>query len=476
MKKMAVYIRVSTMEQAEHGYSVSEQTERLTKFCEVKDWAVYDTYIDNGYSAATLERPALQRMMKDIKSYDGVLVYKLDRLSRSQKDTLYLIEDVFNEKGIDFISLNENLDTSTPFGKAMIGILSVFSQLEREQIAERMAMGRRGRARSGKASSWTELTRPYGYEVVGDVYEIVPHEAKVVTDIFNRFLSGESTNSITNDFTLSKIDNKVWYHATVTRILSNPIYYGGIRHKNEVFEGLHEPLITLETFIRAEDELDRRRIKSDKIFKGSRPFQSKHPLSGLLTCGICGATMTVTYSSTTKKGQKPNIRYKCRSRVRKYRINNGITEHCGNKTYANEDIETIIYEELAQLKIEAKLPDDIDQYRPDLESYQEEIDTLDKQKERLIDLYVDNLIDKDNFEGRKRSIEDRQRYFLSEIEAFKDDIAVAHDKQALIKDIQSLPDDIQGLPKSKRREIVNRLVENVILTQEQIDVYWSFDN
>ncbi|MGC4441164.1 recombinase family protein, partial [Streptococcus suis] len=83
------------------------------------------------------------------KSFDTVLVYKLDRLSRSQKDTLYLIEDIFIKNDIAFLSLQENFDTSTPFGKAMIGILSVFAQLEREQIKERMMLGKVGRAKAG---------------------------------------------------------------------------------------------------------------------------------------------------------------------------------------------------------------------------------------------------------------------------------------------------------------------------------------
>ena len=89
-----------------------------------------------------MNRPSLQKLFADCtqKRFDTVLVYKLDRLSRSQKDTLYIIEDLFLTNHVDFISMSENFDTSTPFGRAMIGILSVFAQLEREQIKERMAM------------------------------------------------------------------------------------------------------------------------------------------------------------------------------------------------------------------------------------------------------------------------------------------------------------------------------------------------
>ena len=140
---VGIYIRVSTLEQAEGGYSISEQTDRLKLFCEAKGWTVANVYTDPGYTGSNTDRPALTRLIDDVKNnrLEMVLVYKLDRLSRSQKDTLYLIEDVFLKNKVEFVSMNENFDTTTPFGRAMIGILSVFAQLEREQIKERMAMG-----------------------------------------------------------------------------------------------------------------------------------------------------------------------------------------------------------------------------------------------------------------------------------------------------------------------------------------------
>ena len=133
---VAIYVRVSTLEQYIEGYSINEQIERLKKYCEAKGWTVYKVYIDGGYSGANMDRPGLQEMFRDVEAgaFDAVLVYKLDRLSRSQKDTLEIIEDILLPSNIEFISMTENLDTSTPFGRAMIGILSVFAQLESEQI------------------------------------------------------------------------------------------------------------------------------------------------------------------------------------------------------------------------------------------------------------------------------------------------------------------------------------------------------
>ena len=142
------YVRVSTENQLEN-YSIDEQIERIRAYCTAKGWSLARIYSDGGYSGGNLQRPALKEMLAHLSDVDAVVVYKLDRLSRSQKDTLTLIEDRFLPSNTDFISINENFDTSTPFGRAMIGILSVFAQLEKDQITERFTMGRIGRCKAG---------------------------------------------------------------------------------------------------------------------------------------------------------------------------------------------------------------------------------------------------------------------------------------------------------------------------------------
>lgn len=145
-KKMrcAIYIRVSTTEQAMEGYSIGEQKERLEQYSSAMQWTIMGEYIDPGYSGSNMNRPELNRLISEVKNYDVILVYKLDRLSRSQKDTMFLIEDVFLKNDIAFVSMNESFDTGTPFGRAAIGLLATFAQLERENIKERMSMGMKG--------------------------------------------------------------------------------------------------------------------------------------------------------------------------------------------------------------------------------------------------------------------------------------------------------------------------------------------
>lgn len=108
-KKTGLYIRVSTNFQFEEGYSVGAQTEKLEKYCNYQEIDNYDLYIDGGYSGSNLNRPEMKRLIKEIQEgkVESVVVVKLDRLSRSQKDTIYLLEDVFEANDVGFISLNE---------------------------------------------------------------------------------------------------------------------------------------------------------------------------------------------------------------------------------------------------------------------------------------------------------------------------------------------------------------------------------
>lgn len=138
--RAAIYVRVSTEEQAEHGISIPAQKSRLISYCKTQGWEIYDFFIDSGYSGKNLERPAMQRLIEDARNrkFNTALVLKLDRLSRRQKDVLCLLEDIFEPNNIGFKSATESFDTTTPFGKAALGMMAVFTQLERETIIERI--------------------------------------------------------------------------------------------------------------------------------------------------------------------------------------------------------------------------------------------------------------------------------------------------------------------------------------------------
>ena len=186
-----------------------------------------------------MDRPALKSLFSDIESglINTVLVYKLDRLSRSQRDTLYMIEDVFLAQGVDFISMTENFDTSTPLGRAMIGILSVFAQLEREQIKERMAMGNVARAASGLWRGGSGA--PIGYDYIDGRLAVNEYEAMQIRLIFDLFLKGNTFHAIKAHLQDHGYTNKYgsWKNAAIiSKVLRNSTYIGKVRYAGNEYE------------------------------------------------------------------------------------------------------------------------------------------------------------------------------------------------------------------------------------------------
>jgi site-specific DNA recombinase len=251
---IALYCRVSTTEQAEHGYSVKEQEDRLKKYCDAVGLKNPKVYTDAGYSGAKLDRPALQALIRDVKAHkiSKVLSYKLDRLSRSEKDTLTLIEDIFLSNDCDFVSITENFDTSTPLGRAMVGILAVFAQLEREQIKERMSMGREARAKQGKyAGSWRH---PIGYDYIDGQLIVNDFEKMQIQEIFESYASGLGCKKIADQLNAKGMTHKYgqWTESVVRSLLSRKTYIGYVRFGNEWFKGTHDPIISEDLFNRVQ--------------------------------------------------------------------------------------------------------------------------------------------------------------------------------------------------------------------------------
>ena len=248
----------------------------------------YEFYIDGGWSGSNIERPEMQRLIEDVNAdkISHVIVYKLDRLSRSQKDTLYLIEDVFNPHGVDFVSLNESMDTSTPMGRLMLGILSAFAQLERENIRLRTRMGMKERVKSGL---WMGGGRvPFGYDYDKEKGVLVPNkDARKVREIYKLYIEGKAPQEIANLLGLK-------YDRLVYQILMRKSNYGIIEYNGEEYQGQHEPIISKEIYdIAMRCMLERKFVRANT---------SEHLLTGLLHCGKCGAKMR--YQKWGNKGCK----------------------------------------------------------------------------------------------------------------------------------------------------------------------------
>ena len=373
--KLALYIRVSTDRQAEEGYSIAVQTERLIAFSKTLDGEVsYELYIDDGFSGASLERPAMQRLVLDAKNkvITHVCVYKLDRLSRSQKDTLHLIEDVFLPNDIAFISVQESFNTSTAFGRAVVGILSVFAQLERENIYERTRSGMQKRVEAGFWPGGGGV--PFGYDYDLEKGILVPNsDAETVRQVYELYIRGYSLQNIANMLGLK-------YEKLAAQIMLRKTNIGIIEYNGVEYRGQHEQIVSPEIYEKAM-ALHARRSEG-RLVTGT-----KHLLTGLVYCGVCGAKLR--YQKWGNRGYK----LVCYSQQisKPYLVKDA---DCDNETVWAEDIERTVIADLMAMTAEEIKPES--EYPPVTLS-----ETLNKKKlsleiklKRLYDLYAqaDNSI------------------------------------------------------------------------------------
>ncbi len=481
MKKVALYVRVSTQEQAEEGYSIGAQIDRLTSYCAAKDWIVYDKYVDPGFSGSNTERPALKKMINDIKKgrIDLVLVYKLDRLSRSQKDTLLLIEDVFNPNGVAFVSINENFDTSTAFGRAMIGILSVFAQLEREQIKERSMMGRIERAKDGyfHGGGFT----PIGYDYVDGNLVINEYEAMQVRKVFELFLLEKSLHYI-RAYMHNHYTNKYgdWHSvSSIHSTLSQKIVNGKIEYRGEVYEGRHEAIIDDDTFEKAQQRYEKIRWNKKDAKHKKRPFQAKYLLIGLLECGNCGARY---FTKGNYSGRGENRRYypyyTCYSRgkTKKEFI---LDPDCKNKSYPIAELDEIIIKEIERIHYDNSYFNHIiSQEKPEeevdnSEIIEKRINEIDNQINRMLDLFQLGNMPMETISKRIEKLNDEKDSLLDQLfEEQKEDIKLPiSEAKKLLSESDAV---LKGDDLKKKRALVHSLIDKIILTDDKIEIIWSF--
>ena len=249
MKKACVYTRVSTAEQANEGYSIEEQERMCKAGITSKGWEYVGTFSDPGISGRTMNRPGLQAMIQAIKDkeVDAVVIYKLDRLSRKQRDTMTIIEDIFLKNEIALVSLNETLDTTTPWGRAMIGILSSFNQMESENIQVRTEMGRKAKVNEG---GYAGGKPPIGYRAENGNLVIVPEEAEIVRKVYELRKQGGTLIGIADELNRLGYRTKkggLFLHSAIQTILNNEsTYRGHYKYGTGTVEGHHEPILKEE--------------------------------------------------------------------------------------------------------------------------------------------------------------------------------------------------------------------------------------
>ena len=310
--RCAIYTRKSTDEGLEKEFNTLEAQreagENFVMSMKHQGWVILpDHYDDGGFSGGNLKRPALKRLMADVEKgkVDMIVVYKIDRLTRSLLDFAQLVQTL-EKNDCSFVSVTQHFNTCDSMGKLTLNILLSFAQFERELGAERV---RDKIAASKKKGMWTGGPAPLGYDIKEKKLIINPEEAEVVKFIFDDYLKTKSQLQTMKDVNEKGYKPKTrvtktgrvaskgrFNHSMISNILSNPIYIGMVAYKDALYEGQHKGIIDKAIWDNVAD------LKKSNIGSGFSPQKSEKValLKGLLECECCGA-MTPTRS---KKGNK----------------------------------------------------------------------------------------------------------------------------------------------------------------------------
>lgn len=463
--KVAIYIRVSTEEQVREGFSISAQKHKLKAFCIAQEWEVAGLYADEGVSAKDMNRPELQRMIKDVEKgkIDCVLVWRLDRLTRSVFD-LYKLLEIFDKYDCKFKSATEVYDTTTAMGRMFITIVAALAQWERENMGERIAFGMAEKVRQGK---YAHNIAPMGYDLnlkTGDL-TINQKEAKTVRLIYDLYIKGYGFNRLCkylNEQGIKTKNGNTWDDTPMMQLVKNPLYYGAIRWKEEIIENAHEPIITKESWERAQQTIVKNRLAEP------RRVSSSYIFSGKLRCNKCGNVM-VGGVSTFKLSNGEKTRYKL------YRCKEGYVGRCKGGRYISETklekefieyLERQDFEELINLSAstaEKKLnkkeePDEIDR-----EKLEKDLERIEKRKKKWQYAWSEDLISSEDFKKRmeESKIEEEELRKILEVNEEESTENSDINKEEILNALKSISKNWYVLDVMQKKQLVDLIIKQI---------------
>jgi len=473
VRRCALYTRVSTEEQVER-YSLEAQREVLSRWAGVLGYEVVETYTDPGYSGAQEDRPALKRLLADAREgrFEGVLVYRLDRLARRVRLAYELIERL-EEYGVGLMSYSEpSINTTTPIGKAVLGIMAVFAEWERDTFAERSRLGMRKAAQSGR---YLGGIVPYGYTVEDGRLAPLPEEAAVVRQMFAWVAErGWSTERVAQELNRLGIPPKyrregrgvrgkrtagIWRGGGVLRILKNRTYIGEYTYGKRTRKAQPDlvrvavpPIVEPALFDAVQQQLSRNALFA------ARNARSVYLLKGLIRCGVCGRAYIGSGDY-----------YACLGRTSR-QASPIPSMRCTAPYVHRKDLEEMIWSDIRSFLLNPGealrtfvQEDSLEQSEVSL--LEKRLQSLLEARARLLDLYLEGGVDKSTYYGRIEDLDTRIREVQVALEeARQRSIAERRREEALhsLEDLSSrMRDRIDRLTPEEKQAVARELVEGV---------------
>ncbi len=468
--KCYIYTRVSTAMQVD-GYSLDAQKDKLKRYAAYEEMQIVGEYSDEGHSGKNIAgRPDFLRMLEDIE--DGkdevsfVLVFKLSRFGRNAADVLNSLQ-LMQDYGVNLICVEDGIDSSKESGKLMISILSAVAELERENILVQTMEGRKQKAREGK---WNGGFAPYGYKLVDGGLVIDEGEAETIRLIFDKYIhTNMGINGIadylnTHGYKKKKRQNNTldaFAPSFIKGVLDNPIYMGKLAYgrratekiqgtrnefhvvkqdEYEIYEGIHDAIISEEDFALAKKKRKDTAIKFDKVHS----LDHEHILSGILKCPHCGGAMYANVNRTKKKDgtyYKDFFYYACKHRIKIDGHNCDYHKQWGQEK-VNAAVEEVISKMVNNPKFKAALTEKIGS----------KIDTseLENEKQDLRKCLQQTIGAKNKLAEQMDKLDITDRNYDRKYQDMQDRIDKLYDEMSKIEDeIASVTMRIENLQKNK---------------------------
>ena len=466
----AVYIRVSTEDQAREGFSLGEQKEKLLQLCAFKGYEVFKIYEDAGISAKDMEhRPAFQEMLSDMKKgkINYIVAYKLDRVTRSVRDLEELIS-VLEQYNCFLVCDRDDVNTSTANGRFFVRMLTVLSQLEIEIVSERTKFGLNGAIKSGHLPGVLAL----GYKKDGNKKTIIDETTRpVIERIFKMYLEGKSFQQISNIFNEEELlKPKKWKDTTIQKIIDNKIYMGDYEQfkriaKNKqiepvVYMNVVEPIISRAIW----EECQHQKEKNQRTYTRDRVYLFFQKIK----CPTCGRIMKCKGSGGKKKKYMYYNCEKCHLNFREDKIEELLTNFIYDMVEYDMTVKKYFLPILADHKPTKTYEID------------KEIKQLETQKERIKKAYMSGIVEMEDFSEDYKLIEDKLEILEHKKNEILDLDNITFSPQQLMADrdieretmirldtLNSVVKTIwENKSKEEKQEFISKLVESIIITKD----------
>lgn len=476
--RVVIYVRVSTDMQAEEGYSLDAQIASCKAYALSQSWEVVSVYVEEGESAKDLNRTELKRLLADAgnNTFDVLLVYRLDRLTRSVRD-LHNLMDMFERFGIKFRSATEVYDTTTAMGRLFITIVAALAEWERGNLSERVKMAMDQLVEEGKFPGGIV---PYGYTWDGEFMHLVPEEFAILRELRRLYMSGLGGRTIAKQLNLTNRlrRGKPWSGEMVIYVLENPFYAGKIRRggKDERGKYLHRKRIDrVNTKVRDHqyptvftwEEFEEHNAILIKREKYGNSNKADYWFSGVLRCSRCGSKMKAAFYQNRRKDKTkydPVTFYRCYSSAKGYGCNlpmlrQSVAEELiiAHVRSMGESLDLSADEVAAAFAIEEEKNDVSEQ---ELEQLQKDLNALGERRKKWQYMFAEDLITENDFRSRKREEDEKERIMLGEMDRVKaSQIGATSEVRKYLLDFESMWRKSDDAGKKELMQIIYEYIE-----------------